>query len=260
MSLYESIKNNLDETDDKYMEEWRSICEAFCKKIGAELLFVNTDNFGYMDKDGNTVHMYADELEQFIKNGGLKESEGSGLDDSIKSWYLAEFPEDDYGEHLKDDVTFKQVYDALGNVEDIYSVIFNGDSGDSIVRERIFNELSDRMNVDYDVIYYKWLYGREDGKSPNEGNHSSVKDAKEIIQSIMGESEDELDYRSSYKEIYGDTPDYTELRQLVSKLSAIMEQASEDGVDKYYCDKFKNAIGMLADVSLALEDFYENKD
>lgn len=235
MSLYESIKNNLNETDDKYM-----------------------------DKDGNTVHMYADELEQFIKNGGLKESEGSGLDDFIKSWYLAEFPEDDYGEHLKDDVTFKQVYDALGNVEDIYSVIFNGDSGDSIVRERIFEELADRMDVDYDVVYYKWLYGREDGKSPNASKKPvDLKDHKAVqavVKSVMGESEDELDYRASYKEIYGDTPDYTELRQLVDKLSAIMEQASEDGVDKYYCRKFKNAIGMLADVSLALEDFYENKD
>ena len=61
-------------SDDAYMEEWRSICEAFCKKIGAKLLFVNTDNFGYEDKNGNLVHMYADELEQFIKNGGLKES------------------------------------------------------------------------------------------------------------------------------------------------------------------------------------------
>lgn len=69
----------LNEADDAYMKEWRSICEAFCKKIGAELLFVNSDNFGYTDKNGNNVHMYADELEQFIKNGGLKESDKRGL-------------------------------------------------------------------------------------------------------------------------------------------------------------------------------------
>ena len=62
------VKETITETDDAYMEEWRSICEAFCKKIGAELLFVNTDNFGYSDKDGNLVHMYADELEQYLKN------------------------------------------------------------------------------------------------------------------------------------------------------------------------------------------------
>lgn len=73
------VKETITEADDSYMKEWRSICEAFCKKIGAELLFVNTDNFGYTDKDGNNVHMYADELEQFIKNGGLKESDESGL-------------------------------------------------------------------------------------------------------------------------------------------------------------------------------------
>jgi len=56
---------------DKYMAEWESICQAFCKKIGAKLLFVNINNFGYEDKDGNLVHMYADELEQYLKNNKI---------------------------------------------------------------------------------------------------------------------------------------------------------------------------------------------
>lgn len=47
--------------------EWEEVCKVFCKKIGAELLFVNSDNFGYQDKDGNLVHMYADELAEYLK-------------------------------------------------------------------------------------------------------------------------------------------------------------------------------------------------
>ena len=59
-------------TDDK---EWEAVCKKFCEKIGAELLFVNNDNFGYEDKDGNLVHMYASELEQYLKDNKLNESE-----------------------------------------------------------------------------------------------------------------------------------------------------------------------------------------
>lgn len=85
-SLYESFKNNLKEIDacvDKEKQdvsdnkeihestndkEWEEVCKEFCKQIGAELLFVNDDNFGYQDKDGSLVHMYADELETYLKN------------------------------------------------------------------------------------------------------------------------------------------------------------------------------------------------
>lgn len=66
-----NIMNKLNEEDDKYMKEWKEICQTFCNKIGAELLFVNSDNFGYQTKDGELVHMYADELEQYLKNNKL---------------------------------------------------------------------------------------------------------------------------------------------------------------------------------------------
>lgn len=55
--------------------EWEAICKTFCEKIGAELLFVNDDNFGYQTKDGQLVHMYANELEQYLKTNKLNESE-----------------------------------------------------------------------------------------------------------------------------------------------------------------------------------------
>lgn len=42
--------------------EWEEVCEAFCKKVGAELVFVNSDSFGIRTKDDALMHIYADEL------------------------------------------------------------------------------------------------------------------------------------------------------------------------------------------------------
>ena len=66
--------------NEKYMEEWTGICEAYCKKAGAELLFVNTDNFGVQYADGTFHHIYAEELAQKLsaENSGnppMKENE-----------------------------------------------------------------------------------------------------------------------------------------------------------------------------------------
>lgn len=49
-------------------KEWREICEAYAKKIGAELLFVNSDSFGICTKDEKLLHIYADELATILEN------------------------------------------------------------------------------------------------------------------------------------------------------------------------------------------------
>lgn len=74
---------------------------------------------------------------------------------NVKEWYRGEYSTDDLVEEIKDTVTFKDVFEALDNYEDIYEVIGNGI--DSIVRERIFNKLATLMEVDYDYIYDQWL-------------------------------------------------------------------------------------------------------
>ena len=65
----------------RLMEEWRQVCEAYCKKVNGELLFVNGNNFGMQYPDGRLAHIYADELEQILKsetaekNGGKKDED-----------------------------------------------------------------------------------------------------------------------------------------------------------------------------------------
>jgi len=46
--------------------EWCEVCEAFAKKVGAQLLFVNGDNFGICYPDGTLAHIYADELAEIL--------------------------------------------------------------------------------------------------------------------------------------------------------------------------------------------------
>lgn len=52
-------------------KEWEDVCKAYADKIGAELLFVNSDNFGIRTKEDRFLHIYADELVQIL--GSIKE-------------------------------------------------------------------------------------------------------------------------------------------------------------------------------------------
>lgn len=54
---------------DNTMREWAMVCATFCKRVNAELLFVNSDSFGAMFPDGSLRHIYADELAAMLDGG-----------------------------------------------------------------------------------------------------------------------------------------------------------------------------------------------
>lgn len=72
----------------------------------------------------------------------------------VQEWYKREYPTDDLGDRIKEDITFYDIFYALDNYKDIYGVI---GTADSLVRERIFKKLAELMEVDYDYIYDQWL-------------------------------------------------------------------------------------------------------
>lgn len=53
-------------TVDRKLQEWEKICKEFCRQQGYDLVFVKSDNFGYVDKNGNMVHLYVDELASIL--------------------------------------------------------------------------------------------------------------------------------------------------------------------------------------------------
>jgi hypothetical protein len=74
---------------------------------------------------------------------------------NVKSWYTAKYPTDEEGKELNN-ITFYDVFFALDTHKNVYDVF---GVWDSIIRERIFEELAKIMQVDYDYIYDQWLHG-----------------------------------------------------------------------------------------------------
>jgi len=89
-----------------------------------------------------------------LSSGEMFAGGGSLQKGKIKNWYMKNYRTDTLGKNLDADSTFEDVWTALNNGTDVYSVF---GVGDSLIRERIFTELAKIYNVDYDYIYQKWL-------------------------------------------------------------------------------------------------------
>jgi hypothetical protein len=72
----------------------------------------------------------------------------------IKEWYIKEYPTDELGVEINNDITFYDLFVVLDTYKDVYEAL---NVWDSIVRERVFNKLAEIMNVDYGYIYEQWL-------------------------------------------------------------------------------------------------------
>lgn len=82
----------------------------------------------------------------------------------VRDWYKEKFPQDDWGgEQLNRGITFQDVFECLQVGYDVYALL---GGVDSIIRERVFEQLSTLMDVSYDVVYYQWL---NHGKKPLDG-------------------------------------------------------------------------------------------
>jgi len=72
----------------------------------------------------------------------------------IKEFYIENYPTDELGIELKDDTNFTGLLNELFTDNDIYGYI---GVGDSIIRERLFEKLSEILNCSYDYVYNLWL-------------------------------------------------------------------------------------------------------
>ena len=73
---------------------------------------------------------------------------------NIKEFYLNEYPTDELGSELKENITFSGLLNNLFTENNIYDYI---GVGDSIIRERLFSQLSIQLNKEYDYVYNLWL-------------------------------------------------------------------------------------------------------
>lgn len=75
--------------------------------------------------------------------------------ENVRDWYKSKYPWDSLGEEIDENICFLDIVNGLNEGKDIYKVI---GVGDSCIREIIFSSLADRLKVDYDVIYEKWIH------------------------------------------------------------------------------------------------------
>jgi hypothetical protein len=113
-------------------------------------------------------------------------------DVKVKPWYMEEYPTDEMGEDIDDDLTFEDIFQCLDSYDDIYKYI----PGDSIIRERIFSKLAELMDVDYDYIYDQWLKSAD--------IPSSWMKAFGLNESIRGNTRQFVDNVEEYLEEFGD--------------------------------------------------------
>ena len=73
---------------------------------------------------------------------------------TIKEFYLNEYPTDELGIELNDNITFAGLVTELFGGHDVYEYI---GVHDSLVRERLFSELAKQLNTSYDYVYNLWL-------------------------------------------------------------------------------------------------------
>lgn len=83
----------------------------------------------------------------------------SDMSDGIRDWYSDTYPDDESGTLINPHATFAQAvesfHDGGGGLYDLLGV------GDSVIRERVFDELSSRIGCGYDDIYDAWLNGTD---------------------------------------------------------------------------------------------------
>lgn len=72
----------------------------------------------------------------------------------VKDEYVQDFPTDDLGKEINENLNYLQVFNGLLSGDDIYEMI---GVEDSLIRERVLRMLAYLMEMDYQIIYYLWL-------------------------------------------------------------------------------------------------------
>ena len=73
---------------------------------------------------------------------------------TIKEFYLNTYPTDELGIEINPKATFAGLVTHLFGDMDVYDYI---GVGDSLVRERLFEELAKQLDTSYDYVYNMWL-------------------------------------------------------------------------------------------------------
>ena len=98
---------------------------------------------GWLDMSGH------DGLASAMGALGIKQT------DNVREWYALAFPGDELAVAINPSLTFDNAIAAVPTGDGFYTAL--GDAADSLLRERIFEELCNRYGYTYDEVYDSWL-------------------------------------------------------------------------------------------------------
>lgn len=170
----------------------------------------------------NVVDPDADDF----KVARLNESKGEvDLSLNLKEWYKEAYPDDDIYEEIIDTVTFQDVQDALNKGDNVYDVM---GAHDSIVRERVFEKLSQLRNVDYDVVYNEWL------DSGEKFSDEEIEAFKTVFNNIMNKKTEAVEEPAAdegFEELEAMIPENVEeVKEAVEEVTSEIENPTTEEV------------------------------
>ena len=72
----------------------------------------------------------------------------------IREFYVKNYPTDDLGNGINPKATFAGLLNELFVGRDVYEYLY---VYDSIVRERVFEQLAEELGLGYEYVYKLWL-------------------------------------------------------------------------------------------------------
>ncbi|MCM1360134.1 MAG: zincin-like metallopeptidase domain-containing protein [Corallococcus sp.] len=110
------------------------------------------------------------------------DSASQAMNEEIRAYYIAAFPNDEVGKDIPNGVTFKDFYAALSNGESHLDEYY---ANDSVVRERLFRHLEQITSQKYTDIYNLWLSAEAKeqtvGNDVTKENEQTSTDAEPIV-------------------------------------------------------------------------------
>ena len=73
---------------------------------------------------------------------------------TIREYYVSKYPTDDMGTGINKKATFAGLLNQLFVGGDVYEYLY---VYDSIIRERVFEQLAEELEVSYEYVYKLWL-------------------------------------------------------------------------------------------------------
>lgn len=161
------LKEVVDEMRKSVLKDLRSM-NSYCYNHGGKIdggwrqnygYVVETDRYKYYlrcSPGQGDYHAYLTCFDKQIQEMHMDATKG--IHQKVRDWYALEFPSDELGADISD-ITFKGVVECLNHGSDVYEVL---GVADSIVRERVFDRTAELLQVDYDVIFKKWIHDNKD--------------------------------------------------------------------------------------------------